>query len=207
MQDKNTKTDIIIGSSGYSGKYTCVNSLLPARDNLPTTTFIKVLAVIYLIVCALFRYYTIVYEFHLVTLDILCRVCEFMRHCTLFISVITLVAIASERYFAVCKIRTKINVNSINIGVRVIIILAAILGVPAIGTFSVVQDSDVKDTLCHFPHRYTSGIFLPFYVNVDGQTTSYSISNAPGGNKFAFNINCDHSIFDCLFRVVEKDVN
>ena len=48
---------------------------------------------------------------------------------------------------------------------------------------------------------------LPFYVYVDGQTTSYSISNAPSGNKFAFNINCDHSIFDCLFRVVEKGVN
>ena len=86
------------------------------RDTLPTSTFIKVLAVIDLIVCALFMPYTIVYEFHLVTSDIVCRVCEFMRHCTLFISVKTLVAIGSERYFAVCKISTKINVNSINIG-------------------------------------------------------------------------------------------
>ena len=150
------------------------------RDNLPTSTFIKVLAVIDLIVCAFFMPYTIVYEFHLVTSDIMCRVCEFMRHCTLFISVITLVAIASERYFAVCKISTKLNVNSINIGVWVIIILAAILAVPAIGTFAVVHDWDVKDIPCHFPHEYTSGIFCHFTYTLIGKplVTAYQILQA-----------------------------
>ena len=150
------------------------------RDNLPTHTFIKVLAVIDLLVCALFMPYTIVYEFHLVTSDIMCRVCEFMRHCTLFASVITLVAIATERYFAVCKISTKINVNSINIGVWVIIVLSAIIAVPAIGTFAVVQDSDVKDIPCHFPHEYTSRIFCHFTYTLMGKplVTAYQMLQA-----------------------------
>ena len=150
------------------------------RDTLHTSLFIKVLAVIDLIVSALFMPYTIVYEFHLVTSDIVCCVCEFMRHCTLFISVITLVAVASERYFAFCKISTKINVNSINIGVWVIIVLAAIIAVPAIGTFAVVQDSDVKDIPCHFPHRYTSGIFCHFTYTLIGKplVTAYQMLQA-----------------------------
>ena len=103
-----------------------------------------------------------------------------MRHCTLFISVIQLVAIASERYFAVCKISTKINVNSINIGVWVIIILAAILAVPAIGTFAVVHDWDINDIPCHFPYKYTSGIFCHFTYTLMGKplVTAYQMLQA-----------------------------
>ena len=150
------------------------------RDNLPTHTFIKVLAFIDLIVCSVFMPYTIVYELHLVTSDIMCRVCEFLRHCTLFASTITLVAIATERYIAVCKINIRLNVHNINIGVWIIFGFSVILAVPAVGTFGVVYERDVEDIPCHFPHIYTPGRFCHFTYSLMGKpmVTAYQILQA-----------------------------
>ena len=147
------------------------------RDNLPTHTFIKVLAFIDLLVCAIFMPYTIVYELHLVTSDMMCRLCEFMRHCSICASAITLVAIATERYIAVCQISIRLNINSINVGVWVIFGLGAILAAPAVGTFAVVHDWEVQDIPCHFPHVYTTGTFCHFTYTLMGKAivTAYQV--------------------------------
>lgn len=147
------------------------------RDNLASHTFIKILAFIDLIACIFGMPYTIVYELHLVTSDIACRFCEFLRHFTTFASAITLVAIAMERYVAVCQIGSRLNVNSLNRGVWIIFGLSAFLAAPAVGTFAVVLDSDVRDVNCRFPHRYTSGKFCHFTYTVMGKTmvTAYQV--------------------------------
>ena len=146
------------------------------RDNLVSNTFIKVLAFIDLVVCVFGVSYSIVYELHLVTSDIVCRFCEFVIHFCIFASNITLVAIATERYIAVCQIHTKLNVSNINVGIWVIFILSAILGAPAVGTFAVVQEAE-RDVKCRFSHEYSSGTFCQFTYSVMGRTlvTAYQI--------------------------------
>lgn len=139
------------------------------RDNLASNTFIKVLAFIDLLVCSFVMSYSIVYELHLVSSDIACRFCEFLSHFCVSASNITLVAIATERYIAVCQIGTKLNINNINVGVWIIFVLSVIVGAPAIGTFAVVRDSEVRDIECQFPHEYSSGKFCHFTYTVMGK--------------------------------------
>lgn len=147
-------------------------------DRLASNTFIKVLAFIDLLVCSFVSSYTIVYELHLVTSDIICRFCEFLRHLCVFASNITLVAIAMERYIAVCHISTKLNVNSINVGIWVIFGLSSILAAPAVGLFAVVDDSEVQDVKCRFPHELTSGKFCHFTFVIMGEilVTAYQFA-------------------------------
>ena len=147
------------------------------RDNLVSNTFIKVLAFIDLVVCVFGMSYSIVYELHLVTSDIVCRFCEFVIHFCIFASNTTLVAIATERYIAVCQIHTKLNVNNINVGIWIIFILSAVLGTPAVGTFAVVHEAEVRDVKCRFPHKYSTGTFCHFTYSVMGRTlvTAYQI--------------------------------
>ena len=139
------------------------------RENMMCNTFIKVLALLDLFVCMLILPYTIVYEYHLVTSDIVCRLFEFLRHFTVLSSGLTLVAIAVERYIAVCQIGTKLNVNSIKTGIWVIFAVSAIVSSPSVGIFAVVPESDVKDVECHFAHELTSGTFCHFTYGIMGK--------------------------------------
>ena len=140
------------------------------RDNLASNTFIKVLASVDLLVCSFVMPYTIIYELHLVTSDVMCRSCELILHFCIFASNITLVAVATERYIAVCQISTKVDTHCISVGIWVIIGLSTVLGVPSIGTFSVVHSSEVQDVKCRFPHDYTTGMFCHFTYSIMGKT-------------------------------------
>ena len=156
--------------TGIIGNISVLIVYFRRRDDLVSNTFIKVLAFIDLVVCVFGMSYSIVYELHLVTSDIACRFCEFVIHFCIFASNITLVAIATERYIAVCQIGTKLNMNSINVGVWVIFILSAVLGAPAVGTFAVVQEAQIRDVKCRFPHKYSSGTFCHFTYSVMGRS-------------------------------------
>lgn len=139
------------------------------KDRKACNTFIKVLAFLDLLVCAFVMPYSIVYEYHLVTSDIVCRIFEFLIHFCIASSNITLVAIATERYIAVCQISKRINVKTINRGVYGILFVGILIAAPSIGTFAVVKDSEVKDVPCAFPHENTSGYFCHFTYSVMGQ--------------------------------------
>ena len=138
------------------------------RENLASNTFIKVLASVDLL--AFVMPYTIIYELHMVTSDFICRFCELILHFCIFASNITLVAVATERYIAVCQISTKVDTHSISVGIWVILGLSTALGAPSIATFSVVQSSEVHDIKCQFPHEYTSGTFCHFTYSIMGKT-------------------------------------
>ena len=150
------------------------------RDNLSYNTFIKVLAFIDLLVCSFNMVYSIFYELHLVTSDITCRSCEFVLHFCISASNITLIAIAMERYIAVCRLSTKLNLNTIKSGVWIIFGLSALMAAPSVGTFAVVHDSDVQDVKCRFPHDFTSGTFCHFTYSIMGKTvvTAYQLLQA-----------------------------
>ena len=152
--------------TGIIGNISVLIVYFRRRDDLVSNTFIKVLAFIDLVLCVFGMSYTIVYELHLVTSDIACRFGDFVIHVCVFASNITLVAIATERYIAVCQIGTKLNMSSINVGIWVIFILSAVLGAPAVGTFAVVQEAQVRDVKCRFPHKYSSGTFCHFTYSV-----------------------------------------
>ena len=109
------------------------------------------------------------YELHLVTSDVACRLFEFIRHFSVLASSATLVAIAAERYIAVCQIGTKLNVNNINVGVWIVLGVSCILAGPSVGTFAVVRDLDVKDIKCRFPHEFTTGKFCHFTYEIMGK--------------------------------------
>ncbi|XP_045174848.2 alpha-2C adrenergic receptor-like [Mercenaria mercenaria] len=138
------------------------------KERKASNTFIKVLAFLDLLVCAFVMPYSIVYEYHLVTSDIVCRIFEFLIHFCIAASNITLGAIATERYIAVCQISKRINVRIINRGVYGILLMGVLIAAPSVGTFAVVKDADVKDVPCSFPHENTNGYFCHFTYTIMG---------------------------------------
>lgn len=87
------------------------------RDQMVSNTFIKVLAILDLLVCMLIMPYTMIYELHMVSSDVACRLFEFLRHFVIAASNITLVAISVERYIAVCHLSCKMSVDLVNKGI------------------------------------------------------------------------------------------
>lgn len=147
------------------------------KDRKASNTFIKCLAVQDLMVCILVMPYTIVYEYHIVTSDVTCRFFELFRHFAIFASNATLLAIAVERYVAVCHIGTKIRVRTINHCVYVIFVLALIVAAPSVGIFAVVKAEEVDHIPCSYPHEKTVGYFCHFTYTIMGKTlvTTYQI--------------------------------
>ena len=156
--------------NGLIGNISVLIVYFRTREHLASNTFIKVLASVDLLVCSFVMPYTIIYELHLVTSDVICRFCELVLHFCIFASNITLVAVATERYIAVCQISSKVDTHTINVGIKVIIGLSIALGAPSIGAFAVVKSSDVENVKCLYPHEFTSGTFCHFTYSVMGKT-------------------------------------
>lgn len=140
------------------------------KDRKASSTFIKVLALLDLLVCACVMPYTAVYEFHLVTSDVTCRLFEFLRHFAVMASNLTLVAIAAERYIAVCRIDTRLNDTCVNKGVLAVFVIGLVTAMPSVGIFAVVNSDEVTDVPCSFPHYKTRGYFCHFTYSILGST-------------------------------------
>jgi len=140
------------------------------KDKKASNTFIKVLAFLDLIVCTVGIPYTIVYEYHLVTSDVACRFFEVVRHFAVMASNITLIAVATERYIAVCRLGTHIDIAKINKGVCIIMAISFVYACPTVGIFAVVPESAVANIACMFPHEQTSGHFCHFTYSIMGES-------------------------------------
>ena len=138
------------------------------KEKKASNTFIKILAVLDLLVCTSVMPYSVMYEYHLVTSDIACRLFESLRHFAVMSSNVTLVAIALERYIAVCRIDVKLNVSKLNKGIGAIFAFGAITASPAAGIFSVVRPDEVENVPCLFPHELASGHFCHFTYTILG---------------------------------------
>lgn len=143
---------------------------LHRREQTASNTFIMALAILDLTVCALIMPYTLVYELHLVYSDVICRIFEFVRHFTIFASNLTLVAIAGERYVAVCKITHKLSVQSVRQGLFFIFLLSCFAAGPSIGMFASVSPQEVQNVQCKFKHELTVGRFCHFTYSIFGET-------------------------------------
>ncbi|XP_050410114.1 uncharacterized protein LOC126824779 [Patella vulgata] len=143
------------------------------RDKKAANTFIRVLAVIDLVVSAMIMPYTLIYELHMVQSDIICRGVEFLRHFTIIASNMTLVAIAVERYCAVCRLSQRFSVQNVNQGMLVMLTVSLILAFPSIGIFAVVPTSTVQDINCSFPHVSNDTMVCHFTTAIVGETVAY----------------------------------
>lgn len=139
------------------------------KEQSASNTFIKALAILDLIVCSMIMPYTMIYELHLVQTDVVCRTFEFTRHFAIFASNLTLVAIAAERYIAVCCITHKMSVKNVQHGMLFIFVLSCVSAGPSIGIFTVVSDYEVRDVKCKFHHDLTDGKFCHFTYSLYGQ--------------------------------------
>ncbi|XP_022317884.2 uncharacterized protein LOC111121067 [Crassostrea virginica] len=140
------------------------------HDQIVSNTFIKVLAILDLTVCMLIMPYTMVYELHMVSSDVACRLFEFMRHFAISASNITLVAISVERYIAVCHLARKMSVDLVNKGVICIMVISCIMAAPAIGTFAVVSYKDIQEIHCSYDKFHVvSGSFCHFTYSEIGE--------------------------------------
>lgn len=162
---------------GFAGNIPILVVYVQRKDKKASNTFIKALAFLDLLVCTCVMPYTILYEYHIVTSDVACRLFELLRHFAVMASNVTLVAIASERYIAVCKIDTRLNVSTLNKGVVAIFVFAVLTAIPATGIFAVVTAEDVSDVPCSFPHSETSGPFCHFTYTILGKplVTAYQL--------------------------------
>lgn len=140
------------------------------KEQTASNTFIKALAMLDLIVCSLIMPYTMVYELHLVQSDLVCRTFEFIRHFAIFASGTTLVAIAVERYIAVCRITHKMTVKNVQCGMLFIFVLGCVTAGPSTGIFAVVSLNEIETVKCHFRHALTSGKFCHFTYSIVGET-------------------------------------
>lgn len=145
------------------------------NDRRTANTFIRVLAVIDLVVCAIIMPYTIVYELHLVTSDLLCRAVELLRHVAITASNLTIVAVAVERYVAVCVIRHRLTVQNVNHGMIVVVVGSVVISLPSIAVFAVVSEEDVKGLPCSLPHQFSPNYtFCHFTLTIAGPVLSRS---------------------------------
>ncbi|XP_033753241.1 growth hormone secretagogue receptor type 1-like [Pecten maximus] len=140
------------------------------NDHTTANTFIKVLAIIDLLVCSLIMPYTMVYELHMVRNDVICRTFEFLRHIVICASNITLVAIAVERYIAVCRLTLRMSVQNVNRGMVFIALCSMLFAAPSLGIFAVVSDAEVHDVNCAYDHTVTRGTFCHFTYAIIGET-------------------------------------
>lgn len=155
---------------GLVGNVPVLIVYLHRKEQTASNTFIMTLAILDLTVCAFIMPYTLVYELHLVYSDVVCRTFEFLRHFLIFASNLTLVAIASERYIAVCKITHKLSVTNVRHGITFIFLLSCFVAGPSIGIFAVVSSNDVEDVKCKFKHELTVGKFCHFTFTIIGET-------------------------------------
>ncbi|XP_060066757.1 growth hormone secretagogue receptor type 1-like [Ylistrum balloti] len=139
------------------------------NDHTTANTFIKVLAIIDLLVCSLIMPYTMVYELHVVRNDVVCRTFEFLRHFVIAASNITLCAIAVERYIAVCRLTLRMSVQNVNRGMVFIALCSMLFGAPSIGIFAVVSDEEVNNVNCAYDHSVTRGKFCHFTYAILGE--------------------------------------
>lgn len=140
------------------------------RDQMVSNTFIKVLAILDLSVCMLIMPYTMIYELHMVSSDVACRLFEFLRHFVIAASNITLVAISVERYIAVCHLSCKMSVDLVNKGIICIALISCIMAAPAVGTFAVVSYESIKEIHCSYDEFHvSSGEFCHFTYSEMGQ--------------------------------------
>lgn len=140
------------------------------QDHMVSNTFIKVLAILDLLVCTLIIPYTMVYELHMVSSDVACRLFEFLRHFAIASSNITLVAISVERYIAVCHLARKMSVDHVNRGLVSILVISCVVAAPAMGTFAVVSSKDISDIHCSYDKFHgSSGHFCHFTYSIMGE--------------------------------------
>ncbi|KAH3777443.1 hypothetical protein DPMN_178886 [Dreissena polymorpha] len=169
---------VVFAVVGVSGNIPVLVIFNKRTDKKASNTFIKVLAFIDLLVCLCIMPYAIVYEHHLVSSDIACRSFEFLRHFAVMSSNLTLVAIALERYIAVCRLASRVSVRTIKKGIAVIMVISILMAVPALGTFAVVSKNDVLDVSCTLPHELIEGRFCHFTYSFLGKdfVTVYQIA-------------------------------
>ncbi|KAL3842443.1 hypothetical protein ACJMK2_020459 [Sinanodonta woodiana] len=142
------------------------------KETLTMNTFIKVLALVDMMVCSMIIPYTVVFEFQVVTSDFTCRTFEFLRHFAISASNLTLVAIAVERYFAVCKITKKLSVQNVNCGMYLILIFSAFFAGPSVLIFAVVADNEFDYILKTKSVTSNNDKFCRFTYSIVGITTA-----------------------------------
>ncbi|OWF54160.1 growth hormone secretagogue receptor type 1-like [Mizuhopecten yessoensis] len=140
------------------------------NDHTTANTFIKVLAIIDLLVCSFIMPYTMVYELHMVRNDVVCRTFEFLRHFVIVASNLTLVAIAVERYIAVCRLTLRMSVQNVNRGMIFIAFCSMLFGAPSVGIFAVVSDAELTNVSCAYDHSVTHSKFCHFTYAILGET-------------------------------------
>lgn len=163
---------------GIAGNVPILIVYVRKKDKNASNTFIKVLACLDLLVCSFVMPYTALYEYHMVSSDVACRLFELLRHFAVMASNVTLAAIALERYIAVVKINTKLDARCLSKGIAVILLTSLITAVPAVGVFTVVSVDEVSDIPCSFPHSKTTGSFCHFTYSSLGKTlvTAYQLA-------------------------------
>ncbi|XP_046335498.2 growth hormone secretagogue receptor type 1-like [Haliotis rufescens] len=163
----------VLSIVGTAGNIPVLVVYFRRKDKKTSNTFIKILALIDLLVCMLIMPYTLVYELHLVYSGIACRLFEYFRHFAIISSNVTVVAIAAERYFAVCHFAKRFTVKQVNCGMIVVVTISGILATPAVMIFTLVTADEVRDIECQFPHPGNATHFCHFTTSLTGPLVAY----------------------------------
>lgn len=141
---------------------------------LSLVSFIRLLGIVDLLVCALIIPYTLAFELHYVRNDFTCRLFEFVRHFTVLASNAVLLAIAVERYYAVCRPLQRLEEDQIAKGVTVIAIFCLLIAIPSVFMFAVlapeVEFSLALNQTGTIPNESSSREFCHFTAHYLGES-------------------------------------
>ena len=120
-----------------------------------TSTFVLVLAILDLVASVIVVPYSILFELNLVTNDILCRICEFIRHLTISASLFLFLSIAIQRFVAITIESNKLKKKHLFVLISLAFVAGVITSFPAIFVYK-VSDLNIErvtlvepQTSCH----------------------------------------------------------
>lgn len=119
-----------------------------AKHKMSFSVYIRVLAVVDLLVCCVIIPYTIAFEWKAVTSDVACRGLEILRHALVTFSCHTLCAIAGERYLSVSRPLRLHRAETAKSITAAIAITSVIIAFPSATIFSVSLDDVTSQRIC-----------------------------------------------------------
>ena len=122
-----------------------------ANNGLHSSTFVFVLAILDLVASVIVIPYSILFEFNMVTNDVLCKLCEFIRHLTITTSLLVLLSIAIQRFLVITMEARNMKKHFALRLISVAFVVGFVISLPSLFVYK-VTDVDVKRVSLVEPH-------------------------------------------------------
>ncbi|ELU00091.1 hypothetical protein CAPTEDRAFT_212223 [Capitella teleta] len=144
----------LAGGTGIAGNILVI-ALYPRRQRLSFLSgiFIHRLAIVDLLASLVVVPYNVIFELRLVRHVVACKICEFFRYLVISCSLLMLIGVAIERYYAICRPLMPFNQRHVQLILYLMFAAAVLMAFPSVFVYSVFLPAydDDRPFLCT-PH-------------------------------------------------------